>query len=100
MDLLVNISICFRSLELDALSSDGTSNLSRSFSVDSLMDDDSLGMVEDVSGYYEAQKNQIFIGMATLQYQARQVALLFLTPVEPSLMLNILTHTVQCKSWF
>ena len=77
LDSLMDMSICPRSLDMDALSSDGTGNLSRSFSVDSLMDDDGLGMVEDVTGYYEAQKNQIFIGMATLQYQARQVCSLF-----------------------
>ncbi|XP_076443312.1 transmembrane protein 94-like isoform X2 [Babylonia areolata] len=61
-----------RSFDLDAVSSDGPGGLSKSFSMDSLIEDDSLGTVEDVSGYYDAQKNQIFLGMATLQYQARQ----------------------------
>nr|KAG5713882.1 hypothetical protein BaRGS_024509 [Batillaria attramentaria] len=58
--------------DLDTLSGDGPQPMSRSFSMDSLMDDESLGFVDDVSGYYEAQKNQTFIGMAALQYQARQ----------------------------
>ena len=62
-----------RCFDLDALSTDGPGGLSKSFSMDSLMEDDSLGMVEDVPGYYDAQKSQIFLGMTTLQYQARQV---------------------------
>ncbi|XP_070186267.1 transmembrane protein 94-like isoform X2 [Littorina saxatilis] len=61
-----------RWLDMDTLNGDGTGGLSKSFSMDSLFDDDSIGLVEDVSSYFEAQKNQTFIGMTTLQYQARQ----------------------------
>ncbi|KAL8593272.1 hypothetical protein ACOMHN_009926 [Nucella lapillus] len=71
---LVGITSPFfhRSFDQDAVSSDGPGGLSKSFSMDSLIEDDSLGTVEDIPGYYDAQKNQIFLGMATLQYQARQ----------------------------
>lgn len=60
-------------MELDTLSGDVPTVLAKSFSMDSLIDDVSLSSVDDVSGYYDCQRNQIFIGMASLQYQARQV---------------------------
>lgn len=59
-------------LELDALSGDGSGGLARSFSVSSLVEDESFETVDDVASYYGAQRNQTFIGMTTLQYQARQ----------------------------
>ncbi|XP_048256879.1 transmembrane protein 94-like [Haliotis rufescens] len=45
---------------------------SRSFSVDSLMESESVSSIDDVPGCHQAQSNQVFIGMVTLQYQARQ----------------------------
>ncbi|KAK6187158.1 hypothetical protein SNE40_005244 [Patella caerulea] len=44
----------------------------RSFSVDSLMESESIISVNTATDCYDTQQNQIFIGMITLQYQARQ----------------------------
>ncbi|XP_041363282.1 transmembrane protein 94-like [Gigantopelta aegis] len=45
----------------------------RCLSFDSLLETESSNTtIDDVSGCYEIQNNQIFIGMVTLQYQARQ----------------------------
>ena len=46
----------------------------RSFSVDSLFDTSSIMSTEDAAGCFQSQCNQIFIGMVTMQYQARQVS--------------------------
>ena len=46
----------------------------RSFSVDSLFDTSSITSTEDATDYFQSQCNQIFIGMVTMQYQARQVS--------------------------
>lgn len=48
---------------------------SRAFSMDSLFDNTSTSSVEDTVGCCQAQSNQVFIGMVTMQYQARQVPL-------------------------
>ncbi|XP_056019199.1 transmembrane protein 94-like isoform X2 [Ostrea edulis] len=45
---------------------------SRAFSMDSLFDNTSTSSVEDTMGCCQAQSNQVFIGMVTMQYQARQ----------------------------
>ncbi|XP_061182038.1 transmembrane protein 94-like [Saccostrea echinata] len=45
---------------------------SRAFSMDSLFDNTSTSSVEDTIGCCQAQSNQVFIGMVTMQYQARQ----------------------------
>ena len=51
----------------------GMLDFSRSFSVDSLIDASSIQSIEDGSSLLTAQCNQVFIGMVTMQYQARQV---------------------------
>ncbi|XP_060071400.1 transmembrane protein 94-like [Ylistrum balloti] len=48
------------------------SDSSRAFSVDSLFDTTSISSIEDIPGCCQAQNNQIFIGMVSMQYQARQ----------------------------
>ncbi|XP_063445351.1 transmembrane protein 94-like [Mytilus trossulus] len=44
----------------------------RAYSMDSLFDTTSTASVDDVGGCCNVQCNQIFIGMVTMQYQARQ----------------------------
>lgn len=46
----------------------------RAYSMDSLFDTTSTASVDDVTGCCNVQCNQIFIGMITMQYQARQVS--------------------------
>jgi hypothetical protein len=46
---------------------------SRAYSMDSLFDTTSTTSIDDVMGCCNVQSNQIFIGMVTMQYQARQV---------------------------
>jgi hypothetical protein len=71
---ITNAYACLcRCLELEASCGDGSGGMARSFSANSLIDDETFETVEDIAGYYEAQRNQTFIGMTTLQYQARQV---------------------------
>ncbi|XP_052262626.1 transmembrane protein 94-like isoform X3 [Dreissena polymorpha] len=43
-----------------------------SFSADSLIDDSSIQSVDEGTGFQQWQRNQVFIGMITMQYQARQ----------------------------
>ncbi|CAH1794540.1 unnamed protein product, partial [Owenia fusiformis] len=44
----------------------------RCYSADSLMSDGSNGSIQSLEGCFKTQCNQIFIGMVTMQYQARQ----------------------------
>ena len=68
------IVFCNRYAELDELiTSDFLKTDLRSMSFDSLLESESTTSVDDVAGCCEIQNNQIFIGMVTLQYQARQV---------------------------
>ena len=55
------------------VSTDSSLKGQRSFSVDSLFDTSSIISTEDAAGRFQSQSNQIFIGMVTMQYQARQV---------------------------
>ena len=48
--------------------------LKNHYSVDSLITTDVTGSITDVDGCFMAQCNQIFIGMITMQYQAKQVS--------------------------
>ena len=45
----------------------------RAFSMDSLFENTSISSIEDANSCYQSQCNQTFIGMVTMQYQARQV---------------------------
>ena len=67
-----NLLKCFRDEGVD-VDTDSSWNGQRSFSVDSLFDTSSIMSTEDVVDYFQSQCNQIFIGMVTMQYQARQV---------------------------
>lgn len=51
----------------------GILEIPRSFSVDSVIDCDSSGSNEEGGSLLHAQCSQVFIGMVTMQYQARQV---------------------------
>lgn len=52
----------------------GSWDFPRSFSADSLIDSTSIKSSEDSrGGVLQTQCNQVFIGMVTMQYQARQV---------------------------
>ncbi|KAK3089400.1 hypothetical protein FSP39_003342 [Pinctada imbricata] len=63
---------CSVSSDVDLEFENNLSRTSRAFSVDSLFDNSSISSVEDVPGCCQTQSNQVFIGMVTMQYQARQ----------------------------
>ena len=85
------VKLCFSVVRLDEWqqSRDVHPRLKNHYSVDSLITTDVTGSITDIDGCFMAQCNQIFIGMITMQYQAKQVR------TSAILTYNV-THLIRC----